>query len=612
MTLTAETPPTMTMPASTPFNPRTNWCGELTDSTIGTTLALNGWVSVNRDLGGIIFIEVRDRSGLLQIVADPNVNPDVHKILSKARTESVITATGTISKRPEDTHNPQLPTGTIEMYPTSVEILNGAKPLPFQLDGDTHNVDEQLRLKYRYLDLRRPEMYQRLKLRHDLVQTVRQTLNDEGFLEVETPVLVKATPEGARDYLVPSRVHPGTTFALPQSPQLFKQLLMVSGVERYYQIARCFRDEDLRADRQPEFTQVDLEMSFVHQDDVIALVEKLLTAVFAKANITVGVPLKQMTWHDAMNLYGSDKPDTRFEMTFIDLTNIFATSEFKAFRAPVDNGGVVKALCVKGAASYTRKELDDLQSDARRYGAKGLGYILYAEDGPKSPILKFLSETEQQGIQAQAGAQTGDAVFFMADDFTKACTILGRFRLHFGEKHNLIGQDAHHLFWVVDFPMFEETDDGKGNKGITPNHHPFTSPRPEDMALLDTAPAKVRSLAYDIVYNGTEIGGGSIRIHQHDLQTKIFDLLGLSPDDVQEKFGFLLSAFEYGTPPHGGLALGLDRIVAMLANTDSIREVIAFPKANNATCPLTDAPSTPTAEQIGELHYKWDIKEEAE
>jgi aspartyl-tRNA synthetase len=359
--------------------------------------------------------------------------------------------------------------------------------------------------------------------------------------------------------------------------------------------------------------KLDLEMSFVHQDDVISLVEKLLTAIFAKAGLTVSAPFKQMTWHDAMNLYGSDKPDTRFDMTFIDLTNIFATSEFQAFRAPVDKGGVVKALCVKGAANYTRKELDDLQSDARRYGAKGLGYIVYAEDGPKSPILKFLSNAEQQAIQAQTGAHTGDAVFFMADDFVKACTVLGRFRLHFGQKHGLISPDAHHLFWVVDFPMFEETEltskDGKVTKGITPNHHPFTSPRPEDAHLLDSAPAKARSLAYDIVYNGTEIGGGSIRIHSRALQAKIFDLLGLSTDEVKQKFGFLLDAFEYGTPPHGGLALGLDRIVAMLAKVDSIREVIAFPKANNATCPMTDAPSVPTAEQIADLHYKWDIKE---
>jgi aspartyl-tRNA synthetase len=578
------------------FTPRTHFCGDLTDDHVGQTVTVNGWVSVNRDLGGLVFVECRDRSGLFQLVGDPQKNPEVHALLASLKAEAVITATGPVSLRPAETVNPKHPTGSIELYPITLEILNRAKTPPFPLDADT-TVDESVRLQYRYLDLRRPEMFQNIQLRHRVVKAIRQVLDGEGFLDIETPTLIKTTPEGARDYLVPSRVHPGKCFALPQSPQIFKQLLMVAGMERYYQIARCYRDEDLRADRQPEFTQVDIEMAFVDQDAVIGLVERLLPPVFAQANVAIQAPFRRITWNDAMALYGSDKPDLRCDLQFVDLTTTFASSEFSAFRQVVDNGGVVKALKVPGAASYSRKELDDLQ----------VAYILYTEEGAKSPILKFMSEAEQTAIIEQTGAQAGDAVFFAADAFIKACTVLGRFRLQFAEKHGWLSPDQHEVLWVVDFPMFERNDDGQ----LSSNHHPFTSPNPADVALLDTAPERARSLGYDIVYNGTEIGGGSVRIHQRDLQAKIFQLLGLSEVESKEKFGFLLEAFEYGTPPHAGLALGLDRLVALLAKATSIRDVIAFPKTNQAICAMTQAPGEPSAAQMKELHIAWAIKPKA-
>ncbi len=575
-------------------------CTELTEENIGQNATLAGWASTIRDLGGIIFVELRDKSGLFQLVADPSVNPEVHKILSGVKAEYVIQAVGKISKRPDDTINDKLKTGTIEMYPSEVKILSASQTLPFVLEDD--NVSEDIRLKYRYLDLRREKMMNNFRLRHKIVSAIRNYLNSLDFMEVETPILIKATPEGARDYLVPSRLHDGKFYALPQSPQIFKQLLMVAGFEKYYQIAKCFRDEDLRADRQPEFTQVDMEMSFVNQDDVIKMTEGLIENAFKAAGVEVKAPFRRITWQEAMDRFGSDKPDTRFGLELFNVTDIMEASTFEAFKTVIKNGGTVRAIKIPGIAGYSRKEMDDVRNLAISFGAKGLAWITYMEDGTvKSPVLKFLNEDQIKEIQTRAEAQNGDIVFFVADYPQIVFDVLGRFRLYFGKKLNMIDESKHDLLWVVDFPLFEYSFEDNSYKSM---HHPFTMPRLEDIDKLETDKGNVKSIAYDIIYNGNELGGGSIRIHDSEIQRKVFKALGLTEEDIHNKFEFLVNAFKYGTPPHGGLAIGLDRLVALLLRANSIREVIAFPKNAAAKDIMTDAPSLASEEQLRELHLR--------
>ena len=584
---------------------KSNNCGELTAKNIGEEVTLSGWVACVRDLGGIIFLELRDRSGFFQLVADPQINPDIHAVFSKLKTESVITVKGKVTQRPDETYNPKLATGEVEIYPNYVNVLSEAETLPFVLDDE--NVSEDVRLKYRYLDLRREFMLHNLTLRHKVVTAMREYLNGQDFLEVETPILNKTTPEGARDYLVPSRVQEGKFYALPQSPQIFKQLLMVGGIERYYQIAKCFRDEDLRADRQPEFTQVDLEMSFVNQDDVIAMVEGLVKAAFKAAGVEISTPLKRITWQEAMDRFGSDKPDTRFGLELFNVTDIMEASTFQAFKDVIAAGGTVRAIKIPGIAGYSRKDMDDVRNLAISFGAKGLAWITYMESGEvKSPVLKFLNEEQIKEIQTRAGAQNGDIVFFVADKPKVVFDVLGRFRLYFGKKLNMINEDDHALLWVVDFPMFEWSDEENRYMAM---HHPFTSPNLEDMDKLKNGDlGNVKSIAYDIVYNGTELGGGSVRIHSPEVQKEVFKALGLDDATVQEKFGFMVNAFRYGTPPHAGLAIGLDRLIALLCRTDSIRDVIAFPKNSGAKCLMSDAPGEASLQQLRELHLKSTVK----
>ena len=571
-------------------------CGELNLNNINEEVTLSGWVSTVRDLGGILFIELRDRSGFFQLVANPQVNPEVHKVFEKVRSEYVITVKGKVTRRPEETYNEKYPTGQVEMYPEGVNILSESKVLPFVLGDD--NVSEDVRLKYRYLDIRNEKMLHNLTTRHNIVQAVRNYLNGQDFLEVETPILIKTTPEGARDYLVPSRVQEGKFFALPQSPQIFKQLLMVGGIERYYQIAKCFRDEDLRADRQPEFTQIDMELSFVEQQDVINVVEGLLVDAFKAAGVEIKPPFIQMPWQEAMDRYGSDKPDTRFGLEL-----------FETVKKTLQNGGIVRGIRIPGGAKYSRKDIDDITKLAVSFGAKALANIIYNEDGTaKSPVLKFVTEEQAKAIQQRAGAEAGDIIFFVADKPKAVYDIMGRLRLHFGKSLNLIDENKHNLLWVVDFPMFEWSEEEGRYMAM---HHPFTSPNLEDLDKLDSGDlGNVKSIAYDIVYNGTELGGGSVRIHSSEVQKKIFKALGLTEEEAAEKFGFMVNALQYGTPPHAGLAIGLDRLVALLCRTDSIRDVIAFPKNASAKCLMSDAPGEASLQQLRELHIKSTVRKD--
>ncbi len=584
---------------------RTHRCGELTKAQIGQAVVLNGWVQRRRDHGNLIFIDLRDRSGLSQVVLNAERDPSAHQVAHALRSEFVVGVEGVVAARPEESKNFELPTGEVEVLVDSIEILNEAKTPPFVID-DEADVTEAIRLKYRYLDLRRPRMRDLLTLRHTVVQQVRAFLNAEGFLEIETPMLTKSTPEGARDYLVPSRVNPGSFYALPQSPQLFKQILMVSGVDRYYQIARCFRDEDLRNDRQPEFTQIDVEMSFVEREQVMALMERMITLLFRETRgIELPSPFPRLTYSEAMGQYGSDKPDRRFDMLLHDVSDFAARSEFKVFKDAVAKGGVVNALVVKGGAAIARSRIDTLGETAKTFGAKGLAWVKIVGEGQlESVIAKFLHAPSL--FSALPDATNGDLVLFGADRSHVVHDVLGRLRLLLGEELNLIDKQGWQPLWVTDFPLLEFDQEQKRHIAL---HHPFTAPADEDIPFLDAEPLRVRAKAYDLVLNGSELGGGSIRIHRREVQNKVFDLLGISKDEAAAKFGFLLDALDYGAPPHGGIALGLDRLIMLLGGADSIRDVIPFPKTQKALDPMTEAPSSVDPVQLRELHIKLDTVE---
>ncbi|MCD7951974.1 MAG: aspartate--tRNA ligase [Synergistaceae bacterium] len=579
---------------------RTMYCGAPRLEDAGKETVLNGWLRFRRDLGGIIFIELWDKTGVTQVVFNPELNAEAHERAGALRSEYVLAVKGRLRRRPEGTENPELATGAVELLVDDFIVLAPAKLIPFELDN-ADSVNEDLRMKYRYLDLRRESMQANLRTRHEVTRYTRNYFGDNGFIEVETPMLTKSTPEGARDYLVPSRVNPGKFYALPQSPQLFKQLLMVSGCDRYMQIVKCFRDEDLRADRQPEFTQIDLEMSFITEDDIMTLVENYLACLFKEIKgVEVKTPFLRMTWDEAMNKYGIDKPDMRIPLEMVPLEEVFAGGE-NPFAALVAGDGTIKGLRLPGGAALSRKELSDLEGRAKALGAKGMANFQVKEGELKGPLVKFLDEGRIAKLKELSGIENGDALFIMADEsWRRACEILGQIRLELGRERGLV-EECFRFLWVTEFPLFE-WDEETGR--YTAVHHPFTAPMNEDMEYLLSEPGKVRSRAYDVVLNGTELGGGSIRIHNPEMQQKAFQALNFTPEAARERFGFLLDGLSYGTPPHGGLAIGLDRLVMLMTGSKSIRDVMAFPKNQKAQCPMTEAPSEVEAKQLEELSIK--------
>lgn len=580
---------------------RTHYCGDLTTSQIGKEVVLMGWSHRRRDLGNLIFVDLRDREGMIQIVFNPEVNPELHEEAHKIRNEFVLAVKGKVQPRPDDMVNTSLKTGAVEVAIDEMEILNESKTPPFHID-DEAEVSSNLLLTYRYLDLRRRNLLNNMMLRSRVAIESRNYLQQEGFIEVETPFLTKSTPEGARDYLVPSRLNPGMFYALPQSPQLFKQLLMVSGFDKYFQIVKCFRDEDLRADRQPEFTQIDMEMSFITENDIISTVEGMISHIFESAMETpLHTPFPRLTYDEAIARYGRDNPDTRFDLELRDVTDVISTSDFRVFQETIKSGGIIKAIRVEEGKRLSRKDLDGLGDFVGTYGAKGILWARVNDDGWTSPIAKFLKAEEIEGINEKMEAKGGDTILFVAGLPRIVNDSLGNLRNFLAQKLDLIKENTFEFTWITEFPMFEYSET---EERFMANHHPFTAPLPEDIPFLTTDPGNVRARAYDLVLNGSEIGGGSIRIHKSDIQSKVFEVLGLNEEERKTKFGFLLDALEYGTPPHGGIAFGLDRIIMIMAGAESIRDVIAFPKTQKATCLLTGAPSSIDAEQLAELSLK--------